>query len=87
MAAFGLLGVWVAIMTWRGQRLGFWLGAVVLGAADAAFVLALVVPGYVPVTEGLVGPLLYLLAVAFTAAGLYGNRVRGSAPPAQAAEV
>lgn len=87
LAAFGLLGIWVAVMIWRGQTLGFWLGAVVLGMADAAFVLALVVPGYVPVADGFVGPFLYLLGVAVTAAGLFGSRVRGAAPMTRTGEV
>jgi hypothetical protein len=88
LAAFAVLAIWVAVMLWRGQRLGFWLGAVVLGAADAAFVLALVLPGYVPVADSFVGPLLYVLGVAFTAAGLFGSRaIGGVVPMARAGEV
>src|SRR5207248_1044243 len=84
LAGFGVLGIWVAVTIWRGQRMGLWLGAVVLGTADAAFVLALGLPGYVPVADGFVGPLLYLLAVAFSAAGLLRKPVDGAASMARA---
>ena len=84
LAAFATLGVWVGVMIWRGQRqqLAFWLGAIILGTADLAFVVALVIPGYIGLVNGLSGPVLYVLAVAFTAAGLLSisTRAQGAAP-------
>ena len=79
LAAFAALGVWVGVMVWRGRQMGFWLGAVILGTADAAFVVALIFPGHVSVANGFLGPLLYVLAVAFSATGLFGRRDRSVA--------
>lgn len=87
LAIFGALAIWAAVMIWRGQHLGFWLGAVILGAVDAAFILALVLPGYVTGVDAASGPVLYVLGVVFSAAGLFGRRVHGAAPMARASEV
>src|SRR5437763_1450027 len=57
LAACGALGVWVAVLIWRGQRLGFWMCLVILGIDDGAFLVALVLPGRVSLADGLVGPI------------------------------
>jgi hypothetical protein len=89
LAIVGGLAVWLAIMIWRGQRMGFWLATIVLGAVDGAFVVAMVLPGYVTWmgVNALVGPALYLLGVGFTAAGLFGGRVHEAAPLPRASQV
>lgn len=69
LAGYGVLAIWGAVLIWRGQRLGFWLNTVMLGIADAAFVYALMLPGYISVAEGILGPVLYVLGVIFAAMG------------------
>src|SRR5205823_6455174 len=83
LAAFGALGVWIAVLVWRGQRLGLWMGVVILGIADGAFLVALVLPGRVSLADGLVGPVLYVLAVAVSAVAFLGRSPHMAAGPAR----
>ena len=71
LAGYGLLAIWAALLIWRGQRLGFWLATVMLGVADGAFIVALMVPGFISPAAGGLGPLLYVLGVASAAIGFF----------------
>ena len=71
LVGYGVLAIWAARLMWRGQALGFWLNTILLGIADAAFVIALMVPGHVSVAQGVWGPLLYVSGVVVGAAGYH----------------
>jgi hypothetical protein len=70
LAGYGILSIWAAIVMYRGQVLGFWLNTVLLGIVDAAFVYALMMPGYIPLDQGIWGPVLYVAGVILSAIGL-----------------
>ena len=71
LAAFGILAIVIAVaLNWRNSPLGFWTNLVVLGIVDLSFVLAEMVPGYMPVEMGILGPILYVLGAAFTGIAL-----------------
>jgi hypothetical protein len=74
LVGYGVLAIWAARLMWRGEALGFWLNAILLGIADAAFVIALMIPGHVPVSEGIWGPALYVLGVLFSVLGYWRAR-------------
>jgi hypothetical protein len=74
LAGYGVLAIWAAVLIWRGQRLGFWLNTVMLGIADGSFIIALMLPGFISPAAGGLGPVLYVLGVAFTAIGFYARR-------------
>jgi hypothetical protein len=67
LAAFATAGIVVAILNWRNSLLGFWSNAIVLGIGDIPFILFVLLPGYVPVWPGVVGPLLWIAGLACTA--------------------
>ena len=68
---FALFGIVVAILlNWKNSRLGYWLNLVVVSAADIGFIVAILMPGYVPLVPGGIGPLLWLLALAFSTLGI-----------------
>ena len=68
---FALFGIVVAILlNWKNSRLGYWLNLVVVSAADLGFIVAILMPGYVPLVPGGIGPLLWLLALAFSTLGI-----------------
>ena len=73
LAGYGLLAIWGAVLIWRGQRLGFWLNTIMLGIADGSFIIALMLPGFVSLAAGGLGPVLYVLGVACTAIGFYAR--------------
>ena len=46
------------------------------GLAEAAFIFAFLIPGYIKGVEGIIGPLLFVLAVLFSGAGLLVRDVK-----------
>lgn len=63
---------------WRNRVLGYWLNLVVVTVADIAFIAAILVPGHVRLWPGIVGPLLWMLGLALTTAGMItARRARG----------
>ncbi len=72
---FALFGMAVAIKyNWRNNKLGYWLNFVVISAGDVGFIIFLLIPGYVPLVPGALGPLLWLLALGFSTAALYREK-------------
>ena len=68
---FALFGIVVAILlNWKNSRLGYWLNLVVISAADIGFIVAILMPGYVPLFPGGIGPLLWVLALVFSTLGI-----------------
>ena len=72
---FALFGIVVAIfLNWKNSLLGYWINLVVVSAADLGFIVAILVPGYVPLVPGVLGPLLWLLALLFSTLGILNSR-------------
>jgi hypothetical protein len=68
---FALFGIVVAILlNWKNSRLGYWLNLVVISAADIGFIVTILMPGYVPLFPGGIGPLLWVLALVFSTVGI-----------------
>ena len=67
LAAFATGAIIFAItLNWRNDRLGFWMNAVMVGVADVPFIVFVLVPGFAPWWPGLLGPILWIAALAFT---------------------
>jgi hypothetical protein len=54
-------------LNWKNSGTGFWLNLGVASVTDVGFVVHVLVPGYLPLVPGVLGPVLWLLAVAATA--------------------
>ena len=68
---FALFGITVAVfLNWKNSRLGYWLNLIVVSAADIGFIVAVLIPGYVPLVPGGLGPLLWILALVFSTLGV-----------------
>ena len=68
---FAIFGIVVGIsLNWKNSRLGYWLNLVVISAGDIGYIVFLLVPGYVPFMPGALGPIVWLLAVAFSTVGI-----------------
>ncbi len=71
---FALFGIVVAVtLNWTNSRLGYWLNLVVVSAADIGFVITIMVPGYIPLVPGGLGPLLWVVALAFSTLGILAS--------------
>ena len=74
---FALFGIVVAVsLNWKNSRLGYWLNLVVVSAGDIGFIIFLLVPGYIPWVPGGLGPLLWIVALAFSTAGIMSAKPR-----------
>ncbi len=72
---FAVFGIIVAIFyNWKNSRMGFWLNATVVSAGDIGFILALLMPGYLPWVPAGLGPLLWIIALSLTAMGAYSSK-------------
>ena len=72
---FALFGMAVAIKyNWHNSKLGYWLNLVVISAGDIGFIIFLLIPAYVPLVPGALGPLLWLLALGFPTTALYREK-------------
>lgn len=68
---FALFGIVVAVFfNWKNSRLGYWLNLIVVSAGDIGFIVVILIPGYVPVIPGGLGPLLWLVALLFSTLGI-----------------
>lgn len=71
---FALFGIVVAVtLNWKNSRLGYWLNLVVVSAADIGFIITIMVPGYIPLVPGGLGPLLWVVALAFSTLGILAS--------------
>lgn len=68
---FALFGIAVAVkLNWHNSKLGYWLNLVVVSAADIGFIIYLLMPSYVPLAPGGLGPLLWIVAVILSTLGI-----------------
>ncbi len=71
---FALFGIVVAVtLNWKNSRLGYWLNLVVISAGDIGFIITIMVPGYIPLVPGGFGPLLWVVALAFSTLGILAS--------------
>lgn len=74
----GTCAIAVARLNWRNHRLGYWLNLGVVSAAEVGFIIAILGPGYIRLSDGLGGPVLWVLAAVFSTLGRLGaGRQRG----------
>jgi hypothetical protein len=81
---FALACIAVAVLlNWRNSRLGYWLNLGIVSVADIGFLIFVFAPGYEPAVPGIFGPVLWVLAGAFTSIGYWGTgNLRGRDWPA-----
>jgi len=68
---FALFGIVVAVLyNWRNSKIGYWLNLIVVGVVDIGFIITILLPGYLPLFPGSLGPIIWLLALAFSTVGI-----------------
>lgn len=78
LAFFAFNWVWIGLLVlvaavrlnWYNSKIGYWLNLAVAGAADLGLIVMLLAPGYMAISDGWAGPLLWLLAIIFSTTGL-----------------
>jgi hypothetical protein len=78
---FALFGIVVAVtLNWKNSRVGYWLNLVVISVGDIGFIITIMVPGYIPLMPGGLGPLLWVVALAFSTLGILASNREANAP-------
>ena len=69
---FALFSIVVAIVyNWNNHKLGYWLNLVVVSAVDIGFIITILMPVYIPLFPGILGPIVWLLALAFSTVAIF----------------
>jgi len=72
---FALFAIVVAFwLNWKNDNTGYWANLIVISAADVGFIYYVLMPGYVPMIPGGLGPLLWIIAVTFSTIGIRRSR-------------
>ncbi len=80
---FSLAAIFVAVvLNWKNSLWGYWINFAVVGVADVGFILFVLVPGYMPVWPGILGPVFWVLAVIFSTIALLNRDKAGNVEPA-----
>jgi len=68
---FAAFAVVIAVaMNWKNSKLGYKLNLYVISAADIGFIVFVLMPGYVPMMPGALGPILWIIALVLSTAGV-----------------
>lgn len=60
---FALFGIIVGVfLNWRNSKLGYWANLIVVSVGDIGFIVTMILPGYVPIMPGGLGPFVWLIA-------------------------
>jgi len=72
VGGYGVLGFFVAWALWNRESWeAYWVGVIIIGIADLAFLFLQVTPGIIELNAGTIGgPVLWLLACLITPFGL-----------------
>ena len=70
-----------AVLNWRNSVAGYWINLAIVSATDLGLIATMILPGYMNVSDGLVGPVLWAGAALFTTIGVL--RAREGAGSAQ----
>lgn len=66
-----LVSVVAVVSNWKNQASGFWFNLALVGLIDLGLILYMVVPGVIPSSDPWwLGPMLYVVAMIFSAMGL-----------------
>jgi len=64
---FAIFGIVVGVIyNWKNSTQGYYLNLIVVSVGDIGFIITILLPGYLPLFPGLLGPVLWLLALTFS---------------------
>lgn len=71
---FAFFSIYVAtVYNWQNSKMGYWLNFIVVGVTDIGFIITILIPGYLPLFSGSLGPATWLLALAFSTLAIYSK--------------
>ena len=71
LACFAIIVIVIAVVyNWENSPLGYWLNLVLASITDIGFIIYILMPGYLPLRPGILGPVLWILATVFSTLGI-----------------
>jgi hypothetical protein len=71
LACFAMIVIVIAVVyNWKNSPLGYWLNLILASITDIGFIIYILVPGYLPLRPGILGPALWILATIFSTFGI-----------------
>ena len=71
---FAIFAILIGVFfNWKNDRLGYWLNLIVVSVADIGYLLFILLPDYVPIIPGVIGPALWVLAVVISTIAIRRN--------------
>ena len=68
---FALVGMWVAVrFNLNNNRPGYWINLITVSVTDIGFIFFVLMPGYLSIFPGILGPVFWVLGVLFSTIGL-----------------
>lgn len=68
---FGVFATVVAVKwNWKNNIAAYWTNLAVVSLADIGFIAAILIPGYISISMGIWGPILWVLAIIFSTKGI-----------------
>ncbi len=58
-----------ALFNWRNSRIGYWINLITVSVTDIGFILLILVPGYLSLWPGVLGPVFWVLGAIFATIG------------------
>lgn len=70
IAVGGAMAILIAVFgNWNNRRLAWILNGALIASLDLGMIIFMLIPGYVPLVDGLIGPALWIAGLAFTTLG------------------
>jgi hypothetical protein len=67
LAYFAIIAIVIAVIyNWKNDPMGYWLNLITTSVTDIGFIFFILVPGYLPLRPGILGPVLWILAIVFS---------------------
>ena len=80
---FALVGITVVVIfNWHNSRLGYWINLITVSVTDIGFIAFVLLPGYLPVFPGILGPVFWVLGAVFSTIGLFASAKNTQTKPA-----
>ena len=71
LACFAIIVIVIAVVyNLENSHLGYWLNLVLASITDIGFIIYILMPGYLPLRPGILGPVLWILATIFSTLGI-----------------
>ena len=73
-----LAGISIAVIyNWKNNRLGYWINLIMVSIADIGFIIFVLIPGYVDLFPGILGPVFWVSAAIFSTLGIRSETANG----------